>query len=67
MAKVAYLITRPLPPHLKYQILGPIPRADFRHILDRYGVVPQADDREPQKQQQSEKLARKRGDSACTE
>ena len=67
MAKVAYLLTRPLPPHLKYRILGPISESEFRHILDMYGVVPQEDDPEPQEQPQSVKLAPKRGDSAYTE
>ena len=67
MAKVAYLLTRPLPPHLKYRILGPISEAEFRHILDRYGVVPREGDPEPEEHPQSVQLARKCGDSACTE
>lgn len=39
MTKFAYLKTRPLPPNLKYKILGPISKAEFDKILKAYGVV----------------------------
>lgn len=59
--------TRPLPPHLKYRSLDPISEVEFRHILDRYGVMPREDGRAPEERPQPGKPARKRGDSVCTE
>ena len=44
MTKIAYLKTRPLPPNLKYRILGPISEAEFQKILRAYGVVPSDQD-----------------------
>ena len=39
----AYIKTRPLPPNLKYKILGHISKADFQKVLRAYGVVEQKD------------------------
>ena len=64
MAKVAYLVTRPIPPHVKYRIVGP---ADFRDILDRYGVVPEPADPEPKERPRVVASPLKCGDNACTE
>jgi len=38
MTKSVTIKTRPLPPNLKYKILGPISKAEFQRWLRAYGV-----------------------------